>query len=77
MRTGVKVIKDILYQIHWTHPSITFADIQIRSFEEVETENKDIFLKASRSTFDHTELSISVSLFKGMLHFCTLTRGHS
>ena len=75
LRTGAKIIKDILYQIHWTYPSIKFADIQIRSFEEVEAENKDIFLKASRSTFDHTELSISVSLFKGMLHFLHAYKG--
>ena len=75
LNSMAKVIKDILHQTHWTHPSVQFADNQIHSFEKLETETKDIFLKASESTFDHKELSISVSLLKGMLYFLHAYKG--
>ena len=75
---GVKVIKDILYQVNWTNPTIRFADVQINAFEEVETENKDIFRKASENTFDHTELSVSVSLSsRACFTFYMLSNKHS
>ena len=68
LATGVGVIREILYQVNWAYPTIKFADDQINAFKEIETENTDIFRKASGNIFDHTELTVSVSLFKGMSH---------
>ena len=69
LATGVGVIREILYQVNWATFTIKFADDHINAFKRIKTENTDIFKQASGNTFDHAELTVSVSLFKGMSHF--------